>query len=97
MPEISPSWVQAGELGLAFVVIILCAWLVLYTMRSSAEREKILMKNSADREKQLVEIIQTQTAALQRMADGLEDVVSRLEAIENVIDIKPSRKRKTAA
>ena len=40
----------------------------------------------------LMEIIQTQTATLQRMADGLEDVVSRLEAIEEKVKIKRTRK-----
>jgi len=78
---LSPNWIQVGELGLAFVVIILCAWLVLYTQKTSASREKMLM-----------EIIQTQTATLQRMADGLEDVVSRLEAIEEKVKIKRTRK-----
>lgn len=78
---ISPNWIQVGELGLAFVVIILCAWLVLYTQKTSASREKMLM-----------EIIQTQTSTLQRMADGLEDVVNRLEAIEQKVNIKRVRK-----
>ena len=36
----NPAWVQVGELGLAFITIILCASLVLFVMKSSAEREQ---------------------------------------------------------
>lgn len=81
MPEINSSWVQAGELGLAFIVVILCAWLIRYTMTTSSAREKMLM-----------DIVTTQTQTLQRMADGLEDVVSRLEAIEQKVNIRRTRK-----
>ena len=81
----NPSWVQAGELGLAFIVIILCSSLVVYVMKTSASREKMFM-----------DIIQTQTTALQRMADGLEDVVKRLETIETKVNIKPQVRKKTA-
>ena len=34
------SWVQAGELGFAFVVLILCAGMVIYVLKTSAAREK---------------------------------------------------------
>lgn len=37
---INPAWVQVGELGLAFITIILCASLVLFVMKTSAEREQ---------------------------------------------------------
>ena len=94
MPNISPSWVQAGELGLAFVVIILCAWLVLYTMKTSASREKMLMDLIKSQQSKLTELSTT----MQKMADGVGDIVNRLESIENVIEIKPkARKRKPAA
>ena len=94
MPNISPSWVQAGELGLAFVVIILCAWLVLYTMKTSASREKMLMDLIKSQQSKLTELSTT----MQKMADGVGDIVNRLESIENVIEIKPkARKRKSAA
>ena len=94
MPDISPSWVQAGELGLAFVVIILCAWLVLYTMKTSASREKMLMDLIKSQQSKLTELSTT----MQKMADGVGDIVNRLESIEDVIEIKPkARKRKPAA
>lgn len=94
MPNISPSWVQAGELGLAFVVIILCAWLVLYTMKTSASREKMLMDLIKSQQSKLTELSTT----MQKMADGVGDIVNRLESIEDVIEIKPkARKRKPAA
>lgn len=94
MPNISPSWVQAGELGLAFVVIILCACLVLYTMKTSASREKMLMDLIKSQQSKLTELSTT----MQKMADGVGDIVNRLESIEDVIEIKPkARKRKPAA
>lgn len=94
MPNISPSWVQAGELGLAFVVIILCAWLVLYTMKTSASREKMLMDLIKSQQSKLTELSTT----MQKMADGVGDIVNRLKSIEDVIEIKPkARKRKPAA
>lgn len=40
----------------------------------------------------LMDIVTTQTQTLQRMADGLEDVVSRLEAIEQKVNIRRTRK-----
>jgi len=79
-----PSWVQAGELGLAFIVIILCSSLVVYVMKTSAARERMFL-----------DIIQTQTTTLQRMADGLEDVVNRLETIESKVNIKPQTRKKS--
>lgn len=78
---INPSWVQIGELGFAFVVCILCAWLVHYVMKTSAAREKMLM-----------DIIRSQTESFQKVASALDDVVERLESIEQKIKVKPTRK-----
>lgn len=78
---ISPQWVQAGELGLAFVVIILSTWLVLYVMKTSAAREKMLMN-----------IINSQTESFQKVAGALDDVVERLEAIEEKVPVRRKRK-----
>jgi hypothetical protein len=36
----NPAWVQVDELGLAFIVVILCASLVLFVMKTSADREQ---------------------------------------------------------
>lgn len=81
METISPEWVQAGELGLAFVVIILCAALVLYVMKSSSARESLLM-----------ELIQNQNAelsnlskAISQLSNGVGDIVDRLETLEKKV------------
>ncbi len=91
METINPEWVQAGELGLAFVVIILCAWLVLYVMKSSAAREALLM-----------ELIQGQNAelsklsnAISQLSNGVGDIADRWEALESkVLPEKEKRTRK---
>lgn len=93
MEAISPDWVQAGELGLAFVVIILCAALVLYVMKSSSAREALLM-----------ELIQGQNAelsnlskAISQLSNGVGDIVDRLEALESkVLPDKDKRTRKAS-
>ena len=88
---INPNWIQAGELGLAFVVIILCAWLVLYTMKTSAAREALLM-----------ELIQGQNAelsklsnAISQLSNGVGDIVDRLETLE--MRILPEKRTRKAA
>ena len=88
---INPNWIQAGELGLAFVVIILCASLVLYVMKSSAAREALLM-----------ELIQGQNAelsklsnAITQLSNGVGDIVDRLETLEKKM-LQEKRARKAA-
>lgn len=88
--NISPDWVQAGELGLAFVVIILCAWLVLYTMKTSAAREQMLMQLIDNQQGKLTEL----STAIQNMANGVTDVVDRLERIEAKVKIRAAQKIK---
>ena len=89
METISPEWVQAGELGLAFVVVILCAWLVLYTMKTSAAREAMLMNLIDSQQGKLTEL----SMAIQHMADGVGEIVDRLETIEAKVKI-PAHKPK---
>lgn len=60
---ISPGWVQAGEIGLAFMVVLLATWLVVY-----------VLKTSGDREKRYVEIINGFLPLMQSIADRLEDI-----------------------
>ncbi len=86
--QITPEWVQAGELGLSFVVIILCAWLVLYVMKTSSAREV-----------QLMELIQSQNSelgklsnAITQLTSGVGDIVDRLETLEKSMGKKPSKK-----
>lgn len=60
---LTPAWVQAGEIGLAFVVVILATWLVVYVLRTSG-----------DREKRYVGIINGFLPLMQSIADRLEDI-----------------------
>lgn len=60
---LEPSWVQAGEIGLAFVVIILATWLVMYVLKTSGMREK-----------RYIEIINGFLPLMQSIADRLEDI-----------------------
>lgn len=91
--NISPDWVQAGELGLAFVVIILCAWLVLYTMKTSAAREQMLMQLIDNQQGKLTEL----SNAITHMANGVGDIVDRLEAIEAKVKIRATRSPRKGA
>jgi len=88
---ITPSWVQVGELGLAFVVIILCSWLILYVMKSSEAREKLLMTMIETQQSKMTDL----STAIQQMTSGVGDIVDRLEAIEEKVNIthKKSAKR----
>lgn len=94
---INPSWVQAGELGLAFVVIILCAWLVLYTMKTSANREALLLKLIENQQEKLTELsgaIEKITTEIKAMSN---EIAGRLDDIEEKVKTThPSRARKAA-
>ncbi len=68
---ITPQWIQAGELGLAFVVIILMSGLVTYVVKSSTRREQEYLK-----------IITTTLPMLQGIATGMANINLRLESIE---------------
>jgi peptidoglycan hydrolase CwlO-like protein len=89
MRNIDSSWVQSGELGLAFIVIILCAWLVLYIMKTSSAREKMLMELIENQQSKLVGLSST----IQNLANAVGDLVDRLERVEKKIQIKTVRNK----
>jgi hypothetical protein len=67
---LTPEWVQAGELGLAFVVVILSAGLVIYVVKSSTRREQEYLK-----------IITTTLPVLQGIASSISTINTRLDQI----------------
>ena len=69
---ITPEWVQAGELGLAFVVVLLCSGLVLYVMKTSARREH-----------ELLQVIMKVLPVMESMSTSMASVNTRLENIED--------------
>lgn len=78
---VDPSWVQTGELGFAFVVLILAAGMVRYVLRTSGERER-----------QLLQIIQDITPALQIILDALDDIDGRLVSVEKAVGVKREKR-----
>ena len=82
------NWIQAGELGLAFVVVILCVWLVRFTLKQNAIREERLISRL---EKQQ-DIADKQGEILQHLANYINNLEKslneRLTTIENIIDVK---------
>ena len=81
---IESTWVQTGELGLAFIVIILCVFLVRYVFNQSARREDKLMLLLTQQQ----QITDRQGDILQKLADHQEVLNKRLEAIELAIEDK---------
>ena len=81
---ITPAWIQVGELGLAFVVILLCSGLVLYVMKTSSKREAELMA-----------IIIRVLPVMESMSTSMTNINLRLESIEDNmgITVKVPRKR----
>lgn len=78
---ITPQWVQAGELGLAFIVILLCAWLVLYVMKTSSAREALLMNLIHEQSNELSKL----SSATTSLSNGVGDIVDRLEKLEEKV------------
>ena len=78
------TWIQAGELGLAFVVIILCAFLIRYTISQSAAREERLMAALSKQQ----QISDKQGDILQQLANHVDSFNERLDNIEKVIEEK---------
>lgn len=72
---IDSSWIQTGELGFAFVVVVLCSALVAYVVKSSSAREA-----------KLIEIITTQTPLLQQVANSLNSIISKVDTIEEKVN-----------
>lgn len=76
---LSPEWIQAGELGLAFIVVMLCAGLVLFVMKSSARREEELLKIIT----KVLPLMECLSAGLENVTAGIVAVNLRLESIED--------------
>jgi len=81
---IDATWIQSGELGLAFVVIVLCVYLVRYTINQSAERERRLMEMLTQQQT----LTDRQGDILQKLAAHMDTYNERLNNIERVIDEK---------
>ena len=75
---IGDEWVQVGELGLAFIVVILCSGLITFVMRTSARREQELM-NIITKVLPLMESISSGSLT----ANGITAINLRLESIED--------------
>ena len=78
---VDPSWVQKGELGLAFIVLLLATGLVRFVLKTSGEREK-----------QLLAIVEKIAPALQLIFEKIDDFDERLENVEKAVGV--SRKKK---
>ena len=76
---IGDEWVQVGELGLAFIVVILCSGLITFVMRTSARREQELM-NIITKVLPLMEYL---SAGLANAVAGINAVNTSLESIED--------------
>lgn len=111
MPEIAnPSWVQVGELGLSFIVIILCAYLVSYTVKTSAVREKQLIDTiniQHENSQKLTEVIsELQSVVITYTRNVVEShsaTMKRFEEIDTKFDsieriqVKPVKRTRKAA
>ncbi len=84
MPDFTADWVQDGELGFAFVVVILCAALVLYVVRSSERREIKLLDALIQSNYQLSAI----TTVLEQMKN---EICERLDVVESTLKIKKAK------
>lgn len=66
------TFVQAGELGLAFVIVMLCLGLVLFVVKTSARREQDYLL-----------IIKTVLPVMEKMSISMSNINLRLEDIED--------------
>jgi hypothetical protein len=81
MQVFTADWVQDGELGFAFVVVILCSTLIFYVVRSSERREEKLLEALMQSNMQLSKI----TQVIQQMKD---EICERLNDVENKLNIR---------
>jgi hypothetical protein len=92
--NIDSSWVQTGELGIVFVIVILVSGLIVFVMKQNAKREDKLMELLTQQQ----QITDKQGDILQNLADyirSLETALNkRLEAIEARIDDKLRAKKR---
>ena len=92
--NIDSSWVQTGELGIVFVIVILVSGLIVFVMKQNAKREDKLMELLTQQQ----QITDKQGDILQNLANyirSLETTLNkRLEAIEARIDDKLRAKKR---
>lgn len=96
----NPSWVQTGELGIAFVALLILSSVIVFVMRTGNTREEKLLR-----------VIERVTPALDRVADEvaelkkaqseingavLKSFEDRIGALEHAVRNKPDAKRKTS-
>ena len=96
MPNITPNWIQAGELGLAFIVIILCAWLVLYIMKTSANREALLLNLIENQQGKLTELSGTIEKITSEIRAMSSEIAGRLDDIEEKVKATPPKQTRKA-
>ncbi len=76
---IGPEWIQAGELGIAFVVLLLCAALVMYVMKTSARREQELLQVIL----KVLPVMEAMSASMTNITTSMGAINLRLESIED--------------
>ncbi len=78
MSIVGAEWIQAGELGLAFIVVVLCAGLITFVMKSSARREEELMKIIS----RVLPLMESISSGMDTFNLSMTSVANRLEKIE---------------
>jgi len=79
MSIIGSEWIQAGELGLAFIVVVLCAGLITFVMKTSARREQELMGVIT----QVLPMMEALVSSTTAITNGIGVINLRLESIED--------------
>ena len=79
---IGDEWVQVGELGLAFIVVILCSGLITFVMRTSARREQELMNIIT----KVLPLMESLSAGLENVTTGLANAVAGINAVNTSLE-----------
>ncbi len=72
---LDPRLIQMGELGLAFIVVVLSAGLVTFVIKTSSQREKEYLR-----------IITNVLPVMESLSQGIINLNLRLEGIEDSIE-----------
>jgi len=81
----NPEWVQAGELGIAFIALISLLIVIWYVMGANAKREDRLAKDGAAREERLLKLIEEFRPAMEAVAQKVDDLKHAQEEINGAI------------
>ncbi len=76
---VSPEWIQQGELGIAFVTLILFSFLVYHITKSSDRRESFLLEQ-----------LKEQNAEMRKVTTILQSLVDRIGNIEETLQMPPA-------